>query len=227
MPKLCTIDGCERKFLARGLCSMHYNAAHRKPNPVAEFQCAECGTTFTKERARANRYKNLYCSLLCRDNHRHREVRLSRSQVQVYKPRPLWHTAHHAYRPAPEPRAFVSGSCRKCSAQFVDRQVSAVFCSALCARRWHRDERKARMGYAVPKATRTFVYQRDNGVCQLCNERVDMTLPPGNHYAPTVDHIIPVSWTLIPNHEAQNLRLAHMICNARRGDARSELATAA
>ena len=71
----------------------------------------------------------------------------------------------------------------------------------------------------MPRATRLAVYERDQGVCQLCHGQVDMQAPPGSLMAPTVDHIVPQSWTLVPDHSEANLRLAHMICNAKRGAA--------
>lgn len=230
MPRLCSLDGCDKAFRARGLCGTHYNQQHQ-PNRhrKVEVNCDWCGKGVLKDVGREKRYANLYCGEDCRDASRRESTRLRHSQVVRYTPRPVWHKFIHLLDmpPAQTQRVFVSGQCKKCGEWFTDRQVTAVFCSALCSRRWHRDERKARMGYVVPNATRVLVYQRDNGTCQICLGPVDMQLPAGSKGSPTLDHIIPQSWTLIPNHEPENLRLAHMLCNALRGDARTEQVLAA
>lgn len=214
--RTCTIDGCDRAHRARGLCATHYNAAHRTPNPTAQFVCPACGKTFTAERARANRYRTLYCSQPCMG----RGFSARASQIMLWRPRPVLHLAVDRMLavPTPEPRMFVAGRCRRCSTAFVDRQITAVFCSPLCARRWHRDEAKARKGYRVPRAIRTYVYKRDRNTCQLCRRPVDMTLPHQHPMSATLDHIVCQSWTLVPDHSPANLRLAHMICNAQRGN---------
>lgn len=225
MPKLCTIDGCERKFLARGLCSMHYNAAHRKPNPVAEFQCAECGTTFTKERARANRYKNLYCSLLCRDASRREATRLRHSQVVRYVPPPTWVKilATTSRGATSSGITFTAGFCPVCDKPTVDR-YGARACSQACQVEWHRDRareakhrRRARYRKAyVAPVYRQKIYRRDNYTCQLCNTPLAMEELAPHPLAPSIDHVLALANG--GTHEPSNAQAAHFLCNSLKGD---------
>lgn len=80
--------------------------------------------------------------------------------------------------------------------------------------------------YNITEAQRLAIYQRDEWTCQICREPV----PRGVHYndplAPTLDHIEPQSLALIPNHDPTNLRLAHRVCNAKRGPGRPIAAAA-
>lgn len=60
--------------------------------------------------------------------------------------------------------------------------------------------------------------KKQNGICQICGKKIDMSdrigTAIGNYY-PTVDHIIPIS--LGGSHTWDNVQLAHMICNSKKG----------
>lgn len=77
-------------------------------------------------------------------------------------------------------------------------------------------ERRPR--FKPSRKRRLAIYERDGWVCQLCFDPVDSTLPPTDHWAASLDHIICQSWSERPDHSDANLRLAHRICNARRSD---------
>lgn len=53
--------------------------------------------------------------------------------------------------------------------------------------------------------------------CWLCGDPVDTTLPPGLPASPEVDEIVPVSLGGNP-YDRANCRLAHRLCNQRRGN---------
>lgn len=53
--------------------------------------------------------------------------------------------------------------------------------------------------------------------CWLCGRPVDKTLPPGHPWSGEVDEVIPVSRGGDPL-DWSNVRLAHRICNERRGN---------
>lgn len=57
--------------------------------------------------------------------------------------------------------------------------------------------------------------ERDGSVCSICEEPVDLTLRRPDPMSPSVDHYVPRArgGTDI---EA-NLRLAHIVCNVRKG----------
>ena len=60
------------------------------------------------------------------------------------------------------------------------------------------------------------VIKRDGGICQLCGKTVDTTSAGRVRlYYPSIDHIIPLSKG--GGHTWNNVQLAHMICNSRKG----------
>ena len=72
----------------------------------------------------------------------------------------------------------------------------------------------------IPAPVRRAVYERDGWQCQICFREI----PQGGHEVKelfaSLDHIEPQSSALIPDHSMSNLRMAHMVCNAYRGDDR-------
>lgn len=60
------------------------------------------------------------------------------------------------------------------------------------------------------------VAERDGFVCHICKGLVDMSLPRVGGFGATVDHVIPLSKG--GSDYAENLRLAHWICNIKKGD---------
>lgn len=56
---------------------------------------------------------------------------------------------------------------------------------------------------------REAIFERDGWLCGICGEQVE------RHHA-SLDHIVPIS--LGGAHEPSNVRLAHSLCNSRRGD---------
>lgn len=110
--------------------------------------------------------------------------------------------------------AWVVGECAQCLQAFTRHGQPSRFCSTKCRQR-------ARRTWKIATQDRLAIYERDGWVCQLCQESVDpdlMTTDPMNDWAPSLDHIEPQSWALIPDHSPANLRLAHRWCNAVRGD---------
>ncbi|SIN72757.1 hypothetical protein SAMN05443544_0569 [Agromyces cerinus subsp. cerinus] len=218
--RVCNMDDCDRKHVARGLCGTHYNQTfcpdrHRK----VEVACDGCGKAVAKEASRSNRYANVFCTYACRDAHTHAEVRASKQRVAVYRaPSRLGRMLAAATPHVTSTHAWTAGTCKECSAPFVDNQPMTRFCGKVCARVWHRRDWKRRTNRIVDPAVRALVYARDAGICQLCFEVVDMDAHYLHPHAPTVDHIMCQSWTSEPDHGVNNLRLAHRICNAARGD---------
>lgn len=69
----------------------------------------------------------------------------------------------------------------------------------------------------IGRTERLAIYERDGWVCQLCTGPVDREAPATSDWAPSLDHIEPRSFALIPDHSARNLRTAHRWCNSARG----------
>lgn len=205
--RTCGTSGCAKPHRARGLCSTCYNRKYMpaQRHTKGAVKCAWCGRTCLK--AATQRYERRFCSLHCRDTWRRRD-RLPVLYVgQVVRPNPK-------AEPAPEmrPRVWVAGTCRRCTAPFVDRQPEARFCSKRCGRKYWRDQRKDE----VPHATRLYVLERDGWRCQICKRGIPATLAVPHPKAGTADHVIPRSQG--GSHEPANLRAAHFRCNTLRGN---------
>jgi 5-methylcytosine-specific restriction endonuclease McrA len=75
-------------------------------------------------------------------------------------------------------------------------------------------------GRWIPIGVRQAVYDRDEWFCRIC----DLPIPQGGHEVnelfASLDHIEPCSDSIIPDDSVENLRMAHMICNAYRQDDR-------
>jgi 5-methylcytosine-specific restriction endonuclease McrA len=69
---------------------------------------------------------------------------------------------------------------------------------------------------------------RNSELCHLCGEPLDFAAPPRSPWAPSVDHIFPVSAmrdadpqaARLLGADASNLQAAHVSCNSKRGAGR-------
>lgn len=70
----------------------------------------------------------------------------------------------------------------------------------------------------ISAGVRREVYERDGWVCQICNVPILRDYEPNSRLAPSLDHIVPQSSQVVPDHSAANLRMVHMVCNTIRWD---------
>ena len=220
--RTCDIDGCSNAHRAKGLCVTHYNAINRKPNPTSEYTCPMCGNSFVKETARANRYKNVYCSPDCRDAHRAREHTVRRKAIVRYVRPATRPQAQTAMRKLPT-RVFKAGTCRVCASPFLclfgSRSCSAE-CQAIADRAInsevkHRRRARLKDAYRAP-VFRIQIYNRDAWCCQLCGDPISRDEPHPHPLSVTIDHIIPLARG--GTHEPNNVQTAHFLCNSLKGD---------
>ena len=119
------------------------------------------------------------------------------------------------------PKTF---ECKECGESFTTTYENQrkTFCSNECSgkhgRRNAKHRRRARMKEQyVESVSLLKICKRDNYVCQLCNQSVDMTQLGTSHYlAPSLDHIIPLSKG--GEHSYANSQLAHHYCNSIKKD---------
>jgi 5-methylcytosine-specific restriction endonuclease McrA len=82
----------------------------------------------------------------------------------------------------------------------------------------YRRKNRSRLGYS--KAIAAFpmakLGARDGWQCWLCSESVDAALKDRHPMMPSYDHVMPTS--LGGSDEPENLKLAHLVCNIRRGN---------
>lgn len=223
--KTCAKDNCERPHRARGLCASHYNQVHAANRHAKKpAVCAYCGANVMKN-AGTNKARRPVCSDKCRANLVKRDnlrTRLPASQLigpvkaRRVKPYPTWQ------RELPEAnRKFVNGACVWCGNTFTaevwGKSITPLCCSTLCTKRRQWAKKGQTSNWIVPRR-RYAIYERDNWTCQLCGEPVDKTLHYSHDWAASLDHIVPRSHQLVPDHSSSNLRLAHRWCNAVLGD---------
>lgn len=125
-------------------------------------------------------------------------------------------TSEKASRGTSGKRVFTVGGCQWCGGYFVG---VGAYCSTKCsaASKFQRRSSSATSFNITPRK-RSAIYERDEWTCQLCKFPVERDLHYLNNWAPSLDHIIPRSTTLIPDHSPSNLQLAHRMCNSMKGD---------
>lgn len=114
---------------------------------------------------------------------------------------------------------FTEGPCAECGERFTAIGGTALYCSGTCGkRRRSRVRARERGEFAIDTATRHAIYERDGWECHLCRQPVPTTWEPNDPDSPSLDHIIPRSWTLVPDDSPTNLSLSHLKCNVHRGN---------
>lgn len=120
-------------------------------------------------------------------------------------------------------------ACGDCGESFVARRATLLYCSTTCTSRAYskRNLDKVRANYLIKRARRigaseierilpSDIYERDGGICQLCDYPVNPTVEVPNPFAVTVDHKIPLSKG--GAHTLENVQLAHFYCNSAKSD---------
>lgn len=178
-------------------------------SPAPWRPCLHCGAEFYR------RGQGRYCSDACRK---------ARARADHHR------RTGSAVKHAPQVVA-----CVECGEAFTYSRYSkpTIVCSRKCARRrfirLHPDEyaamrakdraiRRAREEAALTSEMvipwRVFV--RDRWLCWLCGGKVQRGRRHPHPASPTLDHVVPLS--LGGDHSYSNVRLAHFICNSRRGN---------
>lgn len=169
----------------------------RKPLVVEVYSrtCAQCGEGYVTRRVNGR-----HCSPECLRASRRDDYKATFVSVRHTNP-------------------MMEKACRHCGQAFTTNFMAAtrVYCSLRCSHQSGKARHRVR-ARDVERVTirRMDIYDRDRGICGICRKPVDLTYPSGHPQSITLDHIIPSSQN--GAHVPANVRLAHMICNARRGD---------
>ena len=219
-PPSCTHDDCSQPRRAKGLCATHYNREHqpdRHKKVVAS--CSACGKIVAK---RPDSRRRFVCSYECRYVLVYGKPKQTDALVHVGPAVPTERNTTPPVNVVKGTRLkWVGGECEWCGDRFVKTTTGTLprCCSEKCARKYHRARRDLEHGrFQASPARRRRLYERDNWTCQICAEPIDREAHYLDDWAPSLDHIVPQSHTLIPDHSDENLRTAHRWCNSVRGD---------
>jgi predicted nucleic acid-binding Zn ribbon protein len=142
----CSIDGCNRRIMARGLCNADYYKAKYhgtldliSPNPSGP--CGHCGQPIPEGR----RWGAKYCSTDCGQ----KAVDAARHAALVQR------------------RAAQSRSCGWCREPLTaDKRFGTRFCSEPCDDNWHNEQKRLAMLRAKKAARR---------LCEVCGKPIPET----------------------------------------------------
>lgn len=112
-------------------------------------------------------------------------------------------------------RVFVQGPCSWCEESFC--APMGKWCSSKCKLAEKAATRHPERFNPTPRLRRE-VYERDGWVCGLCDLPINRALQWPHKWSASLDHIVPQSRSLFPDHSARNLRAAHLQCNSMRGN---------
>lgn len=224
----CSVDGCERKFKGRGFCATHLSRfkIHGDPHkgafvPRSTAPCLAEGCTLG-----GNMVKGY-----CRKHYERVKANGSwRDEDQAFIPG-VFDFCVHCGDPVPADgklRRYCGRGCA--SAASRGYEIPPPFPCGVCGT---EVDLRVRLptGRRRPRNTKTCVackapshmrrhipslIKRDGPDCKICGLAVDVSLKFPDNLSPSVDHIIPRS--LGGLNDLENFRLAHLGCNARRGN---------
>lgn len=129
---------------------------------------------------------------------------------------------HGRSRQAPELRTATpvwARQCLGCTIPFITTKEVKVYCSAECsemARRRRKDKKDRQSRQKKSPSIKARIYFRDNGMCQICGDKIDVEEKYPSPFSLSLDHIVPRSQGGTDAH--WNLRATHLVCNVRRSD---------
>ncbi|MGY1693572.1 HNH endonuclease [Geodermatophilus sp. SYSU D00814] len=214
--------GVRRRYCNRACDDAHDRDKRKQERPV--HSCQRCGQAMPGRRPQAK-----WCSDLCRERARRDRDRDKRNGAARERARAKRDREYDA-------RSELWAVCWRCGDLFLLRRQDTHCQRPECrqarkalATRLHvgaQRVREAGFGAAVETFTLQDVYERDNGHCYLCGLPTIGDLDDGGQPASaTLDHVVPIQQG--GAHTLDNVRLAHLYCNAVKGSRSAEEARAA
>lgn len=233
MERFCLIDDCPGKVMARSLCSRHYHNYRNHGTPLPEIICLECGADLTG--AHRGRKRCAPCAVVAANARRRERDTAARPP---FGPRDCYRCGEKT-----EPTRNARKLCKSClqdgpspcSEPDCDRPVRARDVCSMHYKRLMRAEgawepepwddrrrnnyhkrRALKAGSAASGAfANATVFERDGWVCGLCDEPVPRDAVYPDPLSASLDHVVPLS--LGGAHSLENVQLAHLSCNVRKG----------
>lgn len=238
----CSVEGCEARRISRGWCAKHYRRWSRYGSTdlqVAVWQnCLECGSSLPKFQTGGKTRK--FCNSECRVRLEVNSAKADRLAITRVCP-----VCESTFTPDKSiRRKFCSKACGKTSSRrHNSRKCSVSECNrphrakGLCHMHYKREGRakgeikpdpwtdRRRANYQKRRARKAQVpsesiapyevFERDGWVCGVCERPVDRSLTHPDPASASLDHVIPLSKG--GGHVLENVQLAHLVCNVRKG----------
>lgn len=176
--------------------------------------CANCGGVFSGR-------KKKYCSAKCRVQHFHSHGTVSPRRCIVCQTT-FYHRTERTFCSVECKSRAWGKTCRDCGVSYTQKKNTSGKCRVCRGRDRNRASsirlrvRRGKSQAAISKLSVREVWDRDNGVCQICRKRIDWNRKWPNSKSMSVDHIVPISKG--GTDEEANVRAAHLGCNSKRGN---------
>lgn len=200
--------GCGRVLQARNRTSRSSPGIYPSSR-VKICQCVECGALFVA-RARSRKI----CSAACRAERAYRSS-YGRNRLQAECLCCGGALPVGSYRTV----RFCGTACRRSGKSLSRAKARARSLAVGRPMRSHRDRVRA-FGGDYEYVDVRVVYERDRWVCQLCEEPVDPSVKYPDPRSASLDHVLPLARG--GDHTYENVQLAHLSCNVRKGADESE-----
>ena len=121
----CKVEGCERKILARKMCSSHYGQWHRtEGGKERTYTCAECGNEYISRRK--SRSDRRFCTTECQRDYIASDPQAAAKREQTKIGMGLVHPIE-------------ARKCAHCKGEFMGRVNGSRYCSAECSGEYMRN----------------------------------------------------------------------------------------
>lgn len=240
MNATCGAPECDRSARVRGMCQMHYQRAYKAGVLEAiEAECVDCGVAIADRNGGRKR-----CTTCVVRFNRARQSAWHKANPRPKKaPRVI---ACHMCGGETPLTTRAKRKCTRCAQESAVSACREDDCGRpararqLCAMHYkraaraegriadvndwterrqanHERRRALKLGATVGEPfTNIEIFERDGWECGLCGQHVDRELRHPDPLSPSLDHVVPLS--VGGAHARENVQLAHLTCNVRKGN---------
>lgn len=185
-------------------CRTEYNL--RRKLDAAELTCRVCGGAMYKTKNSFPQGEAAHLECRKSDPSRHKDCPICGERFEPIRSRSAW--TRTCSKPCAMRLAIREGTHNLQDGKQVGRDMAKV------ERNW-RKRRALKLSAKSEPYTTEEIAKRDNCICYLCDKSVDMNLVWPDDGFPSVDHVVALANG--GDDTPDNVRLAHLICNIRKG----------
>lgn len=202
-----------RRIIAKHHPGFEYAGDFKDTDSPVTIRCKICGTERTASMITLRHDKRITCSECQRreaERQKQKEDKAKAHKEAIRKASAFNNKTQLSMRFCEACGEIILGTrqrfCRPCAQRIQNRRDNVK-----------KDKRRV-AAFTVDTHTITLVklYARDKGICWLCGQPCDFSAGINDNLYPSIDHIVPISKG--GKDEWANIKLAHRICNSKRGD---------